>query len=92
MRFWAIILAGTALGGAALFLPASHSRAQIAAPTDQPLRAPSNAPDVRVPQTNAEAGFTVRQAPSGSDAQEIIPLAPRVDNAAGNQPVDNQSR
>jgi len=92
MRFWAIILAGTVLGAAVLIQTASHSRAQSAAPVDQPSQTPSGPPDLRAPQANAEAAFTVNQAPSVGDAQQIIPLAPRVDNVVGNQPVDNQSK
>jgi len=92
MRFWTIILAGTVLVAAALFQPASSSRAQSAAPVDQPSRTPSGPPSLRAPQANAEAGFTVHEAPAVGDPQEIIPLAPRVDNVVGNQPVDSQSK
>jgi hypothetical protein len=92
MRFWVIILAWTVLGAAALFQPESPSQAQSATPTDKPSRTLSDSPDLRTPQTNVEARFTVHQAPSSGDPQQIIPLAPRVDNVVGNQPVDNSSK
>jgi hypothetical protein len=92
MRYWAIIAAWTLLGAAALFQPASPSQAQSATPTDKPSPTLSDPPELRAPQTSAEAGFTVHQAPASGDAQQIIPLAPRVDNVVGSQPVDNPSK
>jgi hypothetical protein len=92
MRSWVIILAGTLLAAAALSQPASHSQAQSATPTDQPMRTPTDSPVARAPQTNAEAGFSVHQAPSSGNAQEIIPVAPRTDNLVGSQPVNDPSK
>ena len=40
------------------------------------------------PRSDSNVSFTFRQTGSASGPQEEIPMAPRVDNAANNPPVD----
>ena len=71
---------------------ATVAQAQTDSATGQPSQTPSAAPDASAPASNAEGAFVVQQAFSGGGVQEIVPVAPRVDNPIANPPVDNPRR
>ena len=77
-------------GSTALFEPASHAQVQSAMPMQGPPQASSEELPVTAPQVQGESSFSVQQTPLwAGGSNEIVTLAPRLDNAVNDQPVES---
>ncbi len=83
-------VAALALIGTASFAPAPiHAQAENTPPSSSVPQSPSDQPAIRTAPSDAGVSFTFHQTGPTGGAQEIVPLAERVENTARTPSVDN---
>ncbi len=84
-----IIAVGTVLLTTGLVLaPSAFAQTESVPPNAIESKPASDRADTDKSRSDSNVSYTFRQTGSSSGPQEEIPMAPRVDNAANNPPVD----